>query len=399
MMSRGTKKPELGAGPSDDGRAGRRPDRTVGVLLVHGMGEQKRGEHAERVVRSFLRSWGRPRGVGGKPRYQLRETLPRASCSCPDPGDAPCTCAASARISVRVALEQEIVEVRFHEVWWADLGQRKGMANWLRFLGWVASMPFRRQKKTLGTGRELERAEGAGLRIADSRRTGWRGVVQFFVLLFASTSALITVFAWGAVRRLLRPFALSPVVLLQSFGDVQAYQEEGRPETGDGVDMALPPRFAIRRRMIEEMVAMAERGFDEWYVMAHPVNVTEAFPDRFRWINVYSPMDPFSGSLVAYARLARDQGITALEPESHVYTGCGLAFVAHAKYLRGGGREEDLCIALGRWWLDGQPFRLRAEGRFAILWDRASVALQSVVAAGGQLWVLVRLVKTVVCGV
>lgn len=33
-------------------------DRNLGVLLVHGMGEQKPGDHVEKVVRSLVASWG-----------------------------------------------------------------------------------------------------------------------------------------------------------------------------------------------------------------------------------------------------------------------------------------------------------------------------------------------------
>ena len=429
----------------DGGACGYEPDRRIGVLLVHGMGEQDPGEHAERVVRSLVASW-----AGN---YEVRQTMVRSSATCEDGRDAvPDRSPNSAQIVVRVegkGDDKETVDVHFHEVWWADLGQRVGFFNWIRFLLWIVRTPFLLCRKRTDRYAEAEwkkRAEEAGLKEL-SPRSGWAVVGQFFVLAFFSALALMTAFSWGVLRRFLQRFAPSPVVLLQYFGDVQAYQEDPRVDTGSGRDMALPPRVSIRRRMVQEMVAMAERRFDKWYVMAHslgsvvafngltepdyilanylqkehwrrlddrlrttwktsdtnamwprrptwlktrdavsreqlfknlgglvtygcplhlfvdlwphvvPTNRTEAFQSDFKWINVYSPFDPMSGSLRVFADPGAEQD-GALRPSSFRYTGCRAALLAHVGYLKRRAKERDLGSALGKWWLRGEEFAL-----------------------------------------
>ena len=269
------------------------PDRTVGVLLVHGMGEQKPGDHSEKVARNLIASWGAD--------YEVRQVSqwpkvcrPRVCPACGGPLDTaeekkngarekPCASKDGPRIVARVWVgggEGETVDLHFHEAWWADLGQRTGFFNWLRFVGWVVGAPFRIVRARTGKFDRktwAKRARAAGLRELESPRSGWGRVPQFLVLCCFSVLALLTVVTWGLLRRLLLRFAPSPVALLQSFGDVQVYTEKARADTGSGADMGLPPRVPIRRRMVREMVAMAERGYDRWYVMAHSLGSVVAF--------------------------------------------------------------------------------------------------------------------------
>lgn len=264
------------------------PDRTVGVLLVHGMGEQNAGDHTEKVVRNLIASWDAD--------YEVRQICqkPKVCPACgrlPDTagkdqngvGSKPCASESGPRIIARVQVggaRNETVDLHFHEVSWADLGQRRGFVNWLRFVGWVLGAPFRIIGARTGKfdcRRWAKRARAAGLRELESPRSGWGRVPQFLVLCCFSTLALVTVVTWGLLRRLLQGVAPSPVVLLQSFGDVQVYTEKARADTGSGVDMGLPPRVPIRRRMVQEMVTVAKRDYDRWYVMAHSLGSVVAF--------------------------------------------------------------------------------------------------------------------------
>ena len=470
----------------DGGSCTDAPDRTIGVLLVHGMGEQERGEHTEKVVRSLVASW-----TGD---YEVRETMVRSPATFEvEPDAVPDGSLNSAQIVVRVERKgdhREIVDVHFHEVWWADLGLRVGFSNWARFLLWILRTPFllcRKRADRYADADWKQRAKDAGLEDL-SPRSASAAVGQFFVLVFFSALALMTVFSWGLLRRLLRRFAPSPVVLLQYLGDVQAYQEDARVDTGSGRDMALPPRVPIRRRMVQEMVAMAERGFDRWYVMAHslgsvvafngltepdyilpdylqhehwqrldgrfrttwrssdtkamwprrptwlstkdavsreelfrnlgglitygcplhlfvdlwphivPTNRKEVFENDFKWINVYSPFDPMSGSLRVFADPGAEQD-GALRPSSFRYTGCRAALLAHVGYLKRRAKERDLGSALGKWWLRGEEFALPGDS----YWRGWAVSVLELVllsvvlcsAFSAELVVVVRLVGEV----
>lgn len=268
----------------DDCMACAPPDCKLGVLLVHGMGEQRPGDHVEKVVRSLMASW--------KADYEVRQVCQEPECRRPADtaaknGDRVGVEAPSGeddpRIVVRVQVggcQNKTVDLHFHEVWWADLGVRTGLRNWGRFLWWVLRAPFRRFRAKTGRFENepwMRRARGGGLVELESPRSGMRGLAQFFVLCCFSGLAIVVAFSWGLLRRLLRGFAPSPVVLLQSFGDVQIYTEGARADTGSGPDMGLPPRVPIRRRMVQKMVAMAERDYDRWYVMAHSLGSVVAF--------------------------------------------------------------------------------------------------------------------------
>lgn len=285
MTDPGPADKDAGTGGDEDCTTRAAADRNLGVLLVHGMGEQKPGDHVEKVVRSLVASWGAD--------YEVREVCQEPECRRPaDPagpdgtGDGTEVRAAedSPRIVVRVLVggnQNETVDLHFHEVWWADLGVRTGLRNWGRFLWWVVRAPFRRLRA--GTGefddtRWMNRARSGGLVELESPRSGMRGLLQFFVLCCFSGLAILVACTWGLLRRVLRGFAPSPVALLQSFGDVQIYTEGARADTGSGPDMGLPPRVPIRRRMVQKMVAMAECGcYDRWYVMAHSLGSVVAF--------------------------------------------------------------------------------------------------------------------------
>ncbi len=280
--------PEAGPTACETCSACALPDRRIGVLLVHGMGEQNPGDHAEKVVRSLIASWAGD--------YEVRQVWQRAR-TCPgcgrcldtaeQSGDGvgakPSASREGPQIIARVQVgggRNETVDLHLHEVWWADLGQRTGLRNWGRFTWWVVRAPFLVFRA--GTGRFdekrwMKRGEAAGLVRVASLRSGLGRLPQFLVLFCFSILALITGLTWGLLRRLLHGFAPSPVVLLQSFGDVQIYTEGARTDTGSGTDMGLPPRVPIRRRMVQEMVAMAERDYNRWYVMAHSLGSVVAF--------------------------------------------------------------------------------------------------------------------------
>ncbi len=410
------------------------------------MGEQDPGAHAEKVVRRLVKSWEKL--------CDIRQTWVNPSSAREAPGNAtPSKSPDSAGIIVRVVVNgkvAETIDVHFHEAWWADLGQRTGFMNWLRFLVWLLCSPwallFKGKDNQYDEEDWMERAVAAGMARLKSPRSGFFGRLgQFLVLGFFSLFALATVLTWGALRRLLQRFAPSPVVLLQYFGDVQAYQEGGRPDTGTGRDMALPPRVPIRRRMVEEMVAMAEREYDRWYVMAHSlgsivavnglmepdyllsnylrkkhwhrldkrfkavwrrpdtkdmrprrptwlkphdaiareelfrklgglvtygsplhlfvdlwphivlVNSKKVFPEDCEWINLYSPFDPVSGALRAFAQLQWDAGAGHPLPlRSFCLSESRRSFIAHNRYLDGVKKAGNLGAALGNWWLRGQ---------------------------------------------
>ena len=106
------------------------PER-VGVIVVHGIGEQKRGDHLEEVVRPIVE--GLARDDGKRALSQRRVVVHE-----PYMGDGP------ARVQVDVGWQNGdgkygITEITFHEVHWADINEPNSIGKGLRFWLWGLS--------------------------------------------------------------------------------------------------------------------------------------------------------------------------------------------------------------------------------------------------------------------
>ena len=66
-------------------------------------------------------------------------------------------------------------------------------------------------------------------------------------------------------------------VLYRFVGDVKLYQDRKRDGKGPLTDLGLPPRFAIRRRMVDALVAAYKQDYDRWYILAHSLGSVVAF--------------------------------------------------------------------------------------------------------------------------
>ena len=255
----------------------------IGLLLVHGMGEQQRGQHARRVVRSFLASWEsladvqdvvvRSPGQSG-----CGSTCRPAQPTSPKAGSiTPCSCRDSAPFVIRLALKNRPLEVHCHEVWWADLGQRTGIRHWARFWRWAICTPFRPPHRKPPSQAEQRRHKQWCIAAPQSHRRRLLCLIQRLLLFCLVVLTFLLTLTWGLLRRAFRKLAPSRVLLLQTLGDVAMFHESGGLDTGTEIDLGLPPRFAIRRRMVREMVAMAERSYDQWYIMGHSLGSVLAF--------------------------------------------------------------------------------------------------------------------------
>ena len=230
----------------------------IGVLVVHGIGDQGPNEHRNEVAESLIRAWQQDSGFSGV----VDQTAEEDDC-----------------VSIyveRCGEEARPAKVEIREVYWADADERpKGLAQKLgrayRFWLWGLSqwgVPHyaASQADTSGTssmcvpGPVAERAR----RVA---RVKLFGVGISFVLT-GMTWELIRVLVrmLGRWRRVSVP---GSGVLVRYLGDVELYTEARygfRPSAALRTDR---PRDAIRRRMVRGLVDMARRGYTRWYVVAH----------------------------------------------------------------------------------------------------------------------------------
>ena len=251
----------------------------IGVILVHGIGEQRRFEHLSGEARNLI-------GVL-KANPTLRISVQTASTRDSQVLAAHETWLSEEQAPVRIDIQNVCgpkkgchQALHIHEVWWADLDDKETLRNRVKFWFWALSMwgakrftkPRRpsAKKEAMTTPKFPEIRGGEFTRAAIARLRLFGFAVVF--LLFATTINLV-----GFLLKRLRLGQLpADGVLYQYLGDIKLYQDRGRKYQGPLTDVGLPRRVAIRRRMVNTMVAVVREGYDRWYVLAHSLGTVVA---------------------------------------------------------------------------------------------------------------------------
>jgi len=247
-----------------------KPVEKVGAILVHGIGEQRRFEHLEgetrKIVDAIIARYGARR----------RDVTPVLTTGPSDVflGDqADWVSGGEAPLRVLVELPDTIVDIGFHEVWWADINEKLTIGKQIKFWAWGLSLAgiATHNSPFLPGASHTRPPQNAG---ALSFRNRTR---------MAYTSALfgLSAFSVALINLVLKRLGFSALPLTATIVNylsaVKLYSQEKRAGGGtmDGPDE--PPRAAIRRRMIRAMIEVAEAGYDRWYIIAHSLGTVVAW--------------------------------------------------------------------------------------------------------------------------
>ena len=251
----------------------------VGILFVHGIGEQKRFE--------FLT------GTAGQFAELMRQADDKAAVSVTDltadwkhPPGVPDK-NSGAPVSLHVTSAHCHTDFECHEVWWADLGSRSGIADVILFWVWGLGQwcaPIYRELDAAQLPKDDRSNFNKPVPSLAKIPTAIAGAklepVVRLRLMQAAIAAACAAATWGLAKKLAGSIlgqAPSPTIIVQYVGDVRTYEERAAPGDTALSDPGFPRRVGIRRRMITEMVAMADRGYDEWYVVAHSLGSVLAY--------------------------------------------------------------------------------------------------------------------------
>jgi hypothetical protein len=269
-------------------------DQHVGVLVVHGIGEQKRFETTRQVARSVMA------GLQARNDGAHFSLIDRASNS----DGIPMTCPRIDRpsspfmIACRAKGSTDKTFVYLHEVWWSDLGAPATISEQFRFWLWglgqwgakvVWKSHFAKAKDSVASDPKAQSTNNTDLfmepptrfkDVRDDAQIAYARPLPRFMLFLTGLYALLTLFSWEGVKRVfswLSSAAGSPSILTSYVGDVRIYTQGPGKGGGNITDIGQPWRATIRRRMISQLVAMAERDYARWYVMAHSLGSIVAF--------------------------------------------------------------------------------------------------------------------------
>ena len=271
--------------------------RKVGLLFVHGIGEQERFDHLRRSVGELAEII---KGEGKR-----RVTVTDRTEGWKREPDAPEFGAyATAPMTVHLYDQAEtdpVVQIDCHEVWWGDLGARTTLSETIGFWSWGLGQwaaPIYRELDPTGM-RESPEIRSTTQPQQQARpdaplhgeppepeilmpRGGGEFVEDFWVrarLAAAAFATILSVFSWTLLGKLVSMIARVPFasLLVQYIGDVRVYERRAYPNNSLPSDPGQPLRVPIRRRMVTQMVAMGTHHYDHWGVAAHSLGSVLAY--------------------------------------------------------------------------------------------------------------------------
>lgn len=232
-------------------------DKRIGILLVHGIGDQQRHEHLQAVGESFVRALALRYGRG---RVSV-EMFPGHEDRCP------------LSIFVKETSGRTIFDL--HELWWRDLGKRPAIKSTLQFWFWAISLPGTRGRFSYPqegyANPSNECVKGNCITKLDRLQLFMRTTYFFFMLApLAVVMAFVNLIP--GVRRI--QFLRTVFTYLSS---VQMYLEDRTKQIGTLVDFDHPRRTSIQRKFMSGVIDMAERDYDSWFIVAHSLGSVIAF--------------------------------------------------------------------------------------------------------------------------
>lgn len=245
----------------------------VGVLLVHGIGEQSQFEHLEAEVRNIVTALQKSTGETQTIQVVIN-SFPSAAFGAKqetwqDGGRAP--------VMVEVYDHEKVTEIYFHQVWWADLDEPTTLWTDIRFWLWGLSLwtiDGKFHSDLPGYGKRMERPKN----VRGQKNIGFLGRLRLFWVALAIVLILPVLSLLNFVLRQLLAFKIPrPDILSQFLGDIKLLQQARRFGKGPLQDLGLPPRVTLRRRTIRGLVEMALRPYDRWYILAHSQGTVLAF--------------------------------------------------------------------------------------------------------------------------
>ena len=252
-------------------------DTEIGLILVHGIGEQGRFEHLDTHIRGI---------IGGFKRSGARVTVEIMSAESAPFHSVQDTWQGGPEPSIRLFVRNDdgLTIVNVHEVWWADINEPYSIMKQLRFWVWGLSIwSYPGQKETNRSGNPAQQHSPAQV------PGGWTKAWVRLRLFLIGWLFLIVSLTVGVASLLLgRLLNLKSFTLLRTavnyLSSVKLYSQRHRRGAGplgnaDFLDtIGEPPRDSIRRRMIRTICDVAcHANYARWFILAHSQGSVVAF--------------------------------------------------------------------------------------------------------------------------
>lgn len=257
----------------------------VGLVMVHGIGEQGRFEHLDVHIRGVINGLRR---TGATVSVEIMSSPAAAFQSMQDSWVG----APQSPLRLLVRGVGAAVDIHVHEVWWGDVNERYSVAKQIRFWGWGLSLwarPWQGDTKLPTSDTKLPTSDvmfppRTPVALGWRQSAGARARLYLVGCLFLMTSLTIGL-ALTLAKRL---FNFEPPNIAKIFtnylSSIKLYSQHHRGGSklrGRGADFLdtidNPPRVSVRRRMIRTLADVASQKYSRWYVVAHSQGSVVAF--------------------------------------------------------------------------------------------------------------------------
>ncbi len=255
----------------------------IGVILVHGVGEQTRFEYLDEYGRDIIRA------IGYQPGVEVTVDIDTAGAAAFHAEQDSWTNGPRGAVQGFVRQNGRVTHcLHFHEVWWADVNERYSLAKQLRFWLWgLAIWAYPRgnpEHELHGTNDVTSPFVPNGNGVWHRRWQIGRLFMVGVVFLLGGATVGIGMLLVQRLLNLRTPDLLKTVTNYVS--GVKLFNQRSRygpgfaihPPNDDFLDtLDEPPRVSVRRRMIRAIATVAAADYDRWYVIAHSQGTVAAF--------------------------------------------------------------------------------------------------------------------------
>ncbi len=246
----------------------------IGILLVHGIGDQGKFEHIEEVSRIFIKSL--------TPNHDVRVNIKTAMM-----GEFKARKEVWLKgkngtviVSAHCNTTGKEYELHFREVWWSHLGESTDLKTVWSFWVWGISFwmdSFSRHnifQDEIGTTYPAQPGETIPPEV--TIRDRWELFVACILV-----AGLMPAFA--LFKRVLELVGIElPLdIISQYLSKVKLFQQNKRDSKELITNFGEIPRISIRREMISELVEMATGNYSRWYILAHSLGSVVAYNGLF----------------------------------------------------------------------------------------------------------------------
>jgi hypothetical protein len=263
----------------------------IGIIFVHGIGEQRRFSHLDGEMRPLIDALlRRPAQTTIEISAGTHATLHADQDTWSTQEGAPVRAIVKEAAKGRQVVNGKEVETGkwterqlfFHEVWWADVNEPYTFEKQWRFWLWgLAMWNIPLQKKPKLPPDYMKQASFPEGTLAKPAEKGDERTVRVQLFL-VSNLFLMGAFSVGAIvfltRRILGYAAPDFVRIFENYlSAVRIYTQTERAGGGFLDAFREAPRASIRRRMVRTMIDVVQQKYDRWYIFAHSLGSVVAF--------------------------------------------------------------------------------------------------------------------------